>query len=36
MSFAENRAIKNNLSSIRLDTYGENPIALKFYEKLAI
>ena len=34
MSFAENRAIKNNLSSIRLDTYSENPIALKFYEKI--
>ncbi|WP_242203186.1 GNAT family N-acetyltransferase [Aestuariivivens insulae] len=32
MDYAEAHAIKNNYSSIRLDTFSQNPRNLKFYE----
>lgn len=32
MDFAEDYAIKNNYSSIRLDAFSNNPRALRFYE----
>ena len=33
MDYAERFAMENNFTSIRLDTYSENLIALNFYEK---
>lgn len=35
MGFAENMALKKGLTSIRLDTYVNNPKAISFYEGLA-
>jgi ribosomal protein S18 acetylase RimI-like enzyme len=32
MDFAENYAIENNYTSIRLDAFSNNPRALRFYE----
>ena len=34
MEFAENLALKNNLVSVRLDTYSNNPQAMKFYQDI--
>ena len=35
MLFTEKLIVKNNLRSIRLDTYSGNPHAMKFYKKLS-
>ena len=34
MLFAEEKAIKNNLYSVRLDTYSGNPKAINFYRNI--
>lgn len=34
MEYAEEFALANGFSSIRLDTYSKNPLGLKFYEQL--